>query len=462
MSELPHTPHWGKSRGIQRRIVVTGTLTLLTPAHFGNGDAEGVTDLSLIRDPLEGRALLTGATIAGALRNYLWEWQYGYQKQYETKEHKNALAIQLFGGVQSDPNGEQSALIVDDALGEYPAIELRDGVRINPITRTAEDDMKYDVELLRGGTTFPLRFELLIAESADENYANCLRFALATALSGLETAGEICLGSRKRRGYGECQVTEWTVTDYNLTTTASLIAWLTNSGEPRTCADIHTLLTQSTAQAEMPIDQRHALHIRADFWLDGSLLIRSSTGEQANGPDAMHLYRLQYGSDQRTPVLPGTSVTGALRHRVLRIAQLIQPHAGAAMINQLFGSDPKHYHAKNGRSAQHESQSDANVDTAANPQKRRPYTGSKISVRETVIQDAHTLIQHRIRIDRFTGGVLDNYLFDEAPLFGGGRLFGSIGSHRAQSDARGGWIDPVALEGSLDGRSGTGRRFQCR
>lgn len=410
MSELPHTPHWGKSRSIQRRIVITGTLTLLTPAHFGNGDAEGITDLSLIRDPLEGRALLTGATITGALRNYLWEWEWGYQTQYDEKVHKNALAIQLFGGTHRDPNGEQSALIIDDALGEYPLLELRDGVRIDPVTRTAEDDMKYDIELLRVGTTFPLRFELLVAENEKSDYAERLQFALATALTGLETAGEIGLGSRKRRGYGECQVTEWTVTDYDLTTTDGLLAWLTNRGQPKTSGSIHTLLPLEATQVEMPIDQRHALHIRADFWLDGSLLVRSGTGEQASGPDTMHLHRLQRDSDQRTPVLPGTSVAGALRHRTLRIAKLIHPEDGSALVNQLFGSDPKHYHAKNGEGPEAE---------ASKSQKRRPYRGSKISVRETVIQEARTLIQHRIRIDRFTGGVLDNYLFDEAPLFGG-------------------------------------------
>ena len=40
-------------------------------------------------------------------------------------------------------------------------------------------------------------------------------------------------------------------------------------------------------------------------------------------------------------------------------------------------------------------------------------------VRETVLEHVHSLVQNRIRIDRFTGGVLDNFLFNEAPVFGG-------------------------------------------
>jgi CRISPR/Cas system CMR subunit Cmr4 (Cas7 group RAMP superfamily) len=64
---------WQNPRGIQERIVVEGTLILETPTHLGNGDAEGPLDMPLLLDPLKGKTLLTGTSIAGALRNYVWE-----------------------------------------------------------------------------------------------------------------------------------------------------------------------------------------------------------------------------------------------------------------------------------------------------------------------------------------------------------------------------------------------------
>jgi CRISPR/Cas system CMR subunit Cmr4 (Cas7 group RAMP superfamily) len=58
--------------------VVEGDLVLETPAHFSNGDSDEITDMPLLVDPLEGKPLLTGASIAGALRAFLGAWEHGY------------------------------------------------------------------------------------------------------------------------------------------------------------------------------------------------------------------------------------------------------------------------------------------------------------------------------------------------------------------------------------------------
>ena len=83
---------------------------------------------------------------------------------------------------RSDEEGEQSPLIISDALStEDIKVELRDGVKINSTTRTAEHGAKYDLELLQAGTKFDLCFELLI-----ENHREQLVRDLAIALQGLE------------------------------------------------------------------------------------------------------------------------------------------------------------------------------------------------------------------------------------------------------------------------------------
>jgi CRISPR/Cas system CSM-associated protein Csm3 (group 7 of RAMP superfamily) len=136
---------WQNSRGIQERIVVTGTLVLETPTHLGNGDADSPLDMPLILDPLEGKALLTGTSLAGALRGYL-------QEQFP-QEQSPSLAERLFGNAV-EIESVQSPLIVDDALGNVPDVELRDGVAIDLKTRTAEPKKKFDIELLAAGTNF--------------------------------------------------------------------------------------------------------------------------------------------------------------------------------------------------------------------------------------------------------------------------------------------------------------------
>ena len=46
---------WQRSRNVLTRIFITGRLVLDTPTHFGNGDTEGMTDISLLRDPVDGK-----------------------------------------------------------------------------------------------------------------------------------------------------------------------------------------------------------------------------------------------------------------------------------------------------------------------------------------------------------------------------------------------------------------------
>jgi len=388
--------HWLKSRRIVERIIIEGDLELLTPAHFGSGDTEGPADLSLLRDAYDGSALLPGASIAGALRNYWRERTRGYGAAARDSD--------LFGakrGTREEMEGNQSLLIVEDAIGPQPQVELRDGVKIDGRTRTAEEQKLFNIELLRAGTCFPLRFELLVPKGKREPLCR----DLALALRGFEQ-GEIGMGARKRRGFGRCQVKEWRVWRYDLTTPDGLLAWL---AEGRDWQDLPmtsemqggSLAKKLSVTLDDAPDNRHSFQMSAKFVLDGSLLVRSGFGQADQGPDAVHLHRPLYGKPdlsqaEREPVLPGTSLAGALRARALRIANTLTKDKVKAedLVNKLFGVGPE--------------DTDEEVHRA-----------SRLVVHEAVLRGVHTLVQNRIRVDRFTGGAMENYLFNEAPVFGG-------------------------------------------
>jgi CRISPR/Cas system CSM-associated protein Csm3 (group 7 of RAMP superfamily) len=387
-----------KSRQISGRWVIEGDLVLQTPTHLGNGDTDGIVDMPLLLDEATGRALLPGTSLAGALRNYLRERRHGFEQRAA-----DALIEALFGGEKGNDEGNQSALIIDDALGAMPQIELRDGVRIDPITRTAKIDVdngilrgyKYDLQLLEAGTTFPLRMELLLSRGNDQQQ---MKQMLALALHGLE-AGEVAIGLRKRRGFGVCRVERWRVTRYDFTKPTDLLAWLAEDhpdwkfapGDQRSGQHIADLLGVSLERVE---DRRNLCRIHAHFIIDGSLLIRAGFGEQDRGPDTVHLHSARPGG-ARKPVLSGTSLAGALRHRAERILRTIGNAAQATtMIDNMFGP--------------------ARI-TSGDKQKAR---SSRLIVSETVIENPVNLVQNRIRIDRFTGSVHGTGLFNEQPVFG--------------------------------------------
>ncbi|MHC5748060.1 MAG: RAMP superfamily CRISPR-associated protein, partial [Nostoc sp.] len=337
------------------------------------------TDLVILRDSLEDKALLMGSSIAGALRNYLRDHKYGY----------NAEEISvLFGGQRSDEEGEQSPLIINDAISNtVPHIELRDGVKINSITRTAEDAQKYDLELLEAGTQFNVCFELLI-----ENNREQLIRELVIVLEGLES-GKISVGMKKQRGFGRCHVEEWQVWKFDLRKPDEQISWLNFEhwqlgllpNHP-TYESIEKALGLFLDEKE---DKRDRLTVNATFTLATPLLIRSGQASSDKAPDVVHLKSRRDGKLQ--PVLSGTSLAGVLRHRAERIVNTLQKNT--SIIDEIFGVDFSKDKTKKGKA-------------------------SRLIVHESVIKETEDLVQNRIAIDRFTGGALHGALFNEQPIFG--------------------------------------------
>lgn len=398
---------WKASREIVERIVVEGDLVLLTPTSLGNGDSGGLTDMSLLLDEVDQTALLTGTSIAGALRNYLRECEKGFEKE----EDNDSICRKLFG--YHEETAAQSCLIIDDARSidetgkpKLPTTELRDGVRIDGKTRTAADKAKYDLELLEAGTKFTLRFELLITQ--DQNLVS----AFAAALQGFEKSqnsdgGEIHLGARKRRGYGECKVEKWRVKRFDLKAPGGLIDWLKNGAKPLADLGIAKHALISSALSILPLqDCREFFEMTACFALDGSMLIRSGSRLQnvneKGQPDTVHL-RSKHKDKGYVPVVSGTSLAGVLRHRAVKICNTLADGKGEGFVEQIFGVDMEKL--KNQKEIK--------------GKKKQPFA-SRLEVRETFVENINDLVQTRVKIDRFTGGAYEGALFDAAPVFSNG------------------------------------------
>ncbi len=219
-------------RFVSERWVIKGTLELTSPTHFGNGGDDSFTDMPILLNEADGNPLLPGTSIAGALRNYLRELESGFGKPAPSAKdlvERNLYATLLFGGYRGDDEGSQSPLVVHDSVGTLKEMELRDGVSINAERRTAEDDQKFDIQLLSAGTTFDLTFELSFGNPTDAKSPKVdrekLLKGLALALEGFSNS-QITLGARKRRGYGLCKVDKWSVTHFDMKDPKQFLSWI--------------------------------------------------------------------------------------------------------------------------------------------------------------------------------------------------------------------------------------------
>ncbi|MGC8794097.1 MAG: RAMP superfamily CRISPR-associated protein [Bryobacteraceae bacterium] len=385
-------------RPVHARWVICGVLTLETAVHL-KGESRAIVDMPVLRHPIEGRPLLPGTTLGGCLRSALADRLAGYRTEPD-EANKKRIAL-LFGAERRDPYGSQSPLVIYDALGELPeglAVEIRDGVAIDPETGVAEAHKKFDFEVLPAGTRFPVRVDMILPAPGGGDERELLSL-LAAALDAFSD-GEAHLGARRSRGLGKTRAV-WSARRFDLTSEQGWIEWLlTDHEDPlREEAECTTALEAIRAACphellplDPPHDRRNRIRIKFSVSPVHDILIRSPSSEP-EGPDVSHL------RSAGKPVLPGTSVAGALRARALRIARLVREDKqdGDLWVERLLG--PRMRDREESRQMQP--------------------AASRLRIAEVFIENSRPRTQTRIALDRFTQAVAEGALFQERTEEGG-------------------------------------------
>lgn len=303
----------------------------------------------------DGQAFLQAASLAGALRGWL------------EKQDKNA-ANTLFGSQE-----KSGQLIVSDMeikekaakSAEDTTIQLRPRLRINGKMGSAADGGKFDVAHIARGTVMKFSLTWLGAESDTDGPAQIEQ------MLGALHAGEIRLGAQKSNGFGRVALTVRSQT-YHMTDKADREAWLHDQFNGQTL-ELPEICTESVCTftvngvADSILIKDAVPHIKKD-------------GTQFTGNI----------KENGTAVLPGSSVKGAVRARVQAIADLL--HFPDTVVDELFG-----------RGA---AQGDNGI-------------AGRVRFTDMVLDKAKEQMISRIRINKFTGGVIRRGLFTEEPLKSG-------------------------------------------
>lgn len=339
------------------RYTLTGTVKLISPLIIRAGvynDILNDTVDDIVVTYHDGQPFIPGTSLAGVLRQTI-------------QDIRPDVDNVLFGSID-EHNGTQSAVQINDIPLENTNISVRDGICIDDVLGVTKDGAKYDFEVIESGAYGTLRIDCIIRE-CHQNQVNIIEDALKTLANLLENG--ISIGARTVNGFGRIACEDISLEHYDFTKPESVQDWLLRkSGATITIP-------------EAPLVATRDLIIDMDCYLADTLLIKSIF--EARWED-----ELEGKSEDKllTLFIPGTSVKGVLRHQCGHILHALG--RGTAITNELFGySNDKTKDSHKGR----------------------------VLVNEVYFDTAYTQEeQHRIRVDRFTGGVMNGALFADHPL----------------------------------------------
>lgn len=380
-----------KNAAITGRMILQGKLRLTSPMIIGGGKVLFAdSDIVVLKDE-NGDPYIPSSSLTGVLK-YLFADYCHKEKENEYKYRLNKLWF--WGGEyiseKYSENGLsqklscQSAMLIDDLLLDKASksfIRVRDGIKIDPKTGLVESGKKFDFEMVEPGACFNFSLEVVVRNAYDKDL---FRSFVQWIVSRL-TSGQLAVGARTAQGYGRCKLEKESIAfyDFNFTEKEHVLSWLSGNKEKARVSAF--MLTDDTF-----LCKEESFSIKANFRICNSLIVGSYSGDPG-APDKVHLKSRNH-EGQETAVLPGTSLRGAVRSRAKRIL-LTMGNAADADIKGLFGwVDDKN---------------------EEKPIKSRVIIEERPISQGTYIEE----IQYRIRIDRFTGGVINAALFDSMPIW---------------------------------------------
>lgn len=369
---------------------------LVQPMHVGSAMSG---DNDILVHPVENIPFLQASGIAGVFRSYCERNHPELTKQYfgEGNKRKGSLAEgeRVSDGV--------SALRFTDGYferrdGQGYGIELRPRVAIDPVSGTVSE-----ASVKGSGQRAGHKFEMMLIGAGAELVFAIYAYSIAGVsgkASGMdellrETFGamndyQVQLGGQKSNGCGFISVEEVRYWRFNLRTDAGRKAWAEEDTLPdKSCQEC---LREFQAPHEKP-----AYTLTVNGKTEGGILVKAiavpEVGEMA--PDSQNIQNAN-----KEYILPGSSFKGAIRSRVEYICKKMKKMGVRTedIVWDTFG----------GWRNPGDTKSEQKVGNAR-------FFDTVVGKKEK--NDASPLV-HRIRIDKFTGGVVNKGLFSEKNAFG--------------------------------------------
>jgi len=427
---------------------ITGRIKATTAVHVGAGRENQCTDAPCRRDS-RGRWVIPGSAVAGTLRSLATRLapRFGHGPcaaliNPKVTGYCGCRVCQLFGEIKPGPdmenNEEQGSSsrvrFYDAPLKDMPGSPLiRDMVGISRYTNTASATAKFDAEVLPAGTTFCFRIEL----DSREEQEQCERL-LAAALSEWQQ-GRGFIGGLTARGLGAFILEEVVVRGYNLNDGKGLMDFLRDDTPWENGQEYQGYLPllleglekdiQSKSK-KPPYSFKNFVQVKFPLQFEGPFLVSDSSSAGLTRVDhAPLLASMHHGAK---PVLPGSSLRGALRSHAGKIARTLSYHRDGpeGFKSSCPACDPLEKDVKNPLAScdaffkdnRYISEDDS-YDTKlclACLLFGSTRAGSRLIIKEAELAESYNpdyKLMDFLAVDRFTGGGKDGAKFDALALW---------------------------------------------
>jgi CRISPR/Cas system CSM-associated protein Csm3 (group 7 of RAMP superfamily) len=275
------------SRNVLNRIVLKGTIELLSPALIGCGKSDR-TDVDILKDN-EGKPFIPASSFIGVLRHYI------------KLDNGHAHAMDKFWGYAEDKAGRQSSVKCSDlSCTKNTQIVVRDGIRIDNKTGIVKSGAKYDYEIIERGSEFCLYMETVCSDDDTFN-----RRMMATIKKILEH-GNIQIGAKTNNGLGRIRLKDAGVFTFDFSQKEDVLKWLKKDFD------------RTDLFNETPFEiKSKTFSINAIFDLKSSFIIRSYSANPEE-PDAVSI------KSKDDFIITGSSLKGAIRARSEKILNTLE------------------------------------------------------------------------------------------------------------------------------------------
>lgn len=389
---------------ILKRKVLYLKVRFISPISVSSGIDEW-TDSDVLRD-CDDKPFISGSSIAGAMRAYLEKEKtepclMGYSKRAKSDKDKD--------------EGRMSALFISDlTFDENPVFNIRDNVALND-NKVSVTENKFDIEILESGALGHFFMEIAIRENDDEEK---MKHDISKIICGIN-AGEIRLGSKKTRGFGVFKVT--CIQEYDYTKKNYLE--YADAYDEKKWADAGVSDNRLEEWLKMKEWQPKQIRIEMPLQMRGGISIRQYAARKGE-PDYVQLM------DHNQPVIPGSSLAGAIRHRVKDILNELKSN-GVEVPGQI----------------------DKIMDTAFGYVNREAACASNIIISESVIEKASGLTMTRTGVSRFESAAKQGALYQEK-TYVNGTLSVKVSVHRSKNPKDERWIMGLLLMALKDMQNG--------